>query len=79
MPIQNRAQQLQIYEVYNPTVLHGNLSAQYKINHSYIGVTYDDTKAVAIMDQQYIACQHANGHYHRKNAPFQPSQTYHHV
>ena len=51
VPIQNRAQQLQMYEIFNLPV-----SAQYKINHMYIGVTYDETKAVAIMDQQYIAC-----------------------
>ena len=60
VPIQNRGQQLQIYEVFNLPVLHGYLSAQYIINHKYIGVTYDETKAVAIMDQQYTAWQHAN-------------------
>ena len=72
MPIQNRAQQLQIYEVFNLPLLHSNLSAQYKFNHRYIGVTYDETKVVAITDQQYIACQHANGQFCRINAPFQP-------
>ena len=72
VPIQNRAQQLQLYEVFNLSLLHSNLSAQYKINHRYIGVTYDETKAVAITDQQYIACQHANGQFCRINAPFQP-------
>ena len=29
-------------------------------------------KAVAIIDEQYIACQHANGQFCRINAPFQP-------
>ena len=53
-------------------VPHSNLSAQYKINHRYIGVTYDETKAVAIMDQQYIACQHANRQPCGINAPSQP-------
>ena len=48
--IQNRAQQLQIYEVFSLPVLHSNLSVQYKINHKYMGVTYDETKAVAIID-----------------------------
>ena len=72
VPIQNRAQQLQIYEVFSSPVSHSNLSAQYKINHSYMGVTYDETKAVAITDQQYIACQHASGQFSRVNAPFQP-------
>ena len=71
VPIQNRAQQLQIYEVFNLPLLHSNLSTQYKINHRYIGVTCDETKAVAITDQQYIACQHANGQFSRINAPFE--------
>ena len=38
VPIQNREQQLQVYEVFSLLVLHSNLSAQYKINHRYIGV-----------------------------------------
>ena len=42
VPIQNRAQQLEIYEVFNLPVLHSNLSAQYKINHRHI-VTCDIT------------------------------------
>ena len=52
VPIQNRTKQLQIHDIFNLPVLHGNLSAQHKINHRYIGVTYDETRAVAIMDQQ---------------------------
>ena len=72
VPIQNRAQQLQIYEVFNLSVLHSNLSTQYKISHRYIGVTYNEAETVAIVDQQDIACQHANGQFCRINAPFQP-------
>ena len=53
------AQQLQIYEIFCLPVPHSNISTQYKINHKYIGVTDDETKAVAITDEQYIACQHA--------------------
>ena len=71
VPIQNRAEQLQIYEVFSLPVPHSNLSAQYKIIHKYIGVTYDETKAVAIMYRQYIACQHANRQFCKINAPFQ--------
>ena len=63
---------LLINEVFSLPVPHSNLSAQYKINHKYIGMTYDETKAVAIMDQQYIACQHANRQSCKINAPFQP-------
>ena len=52
VPIQNRAQQLQIYEFFNLPFQHSDLSSQYKINHEYIGVTNDETKAAAITDQQ---------------------------
>ena len=71
VPIQNRVQQLQIYEVFSLPVQHSNLSAEYKVNYKYIGVTYDETKAVAISDLQYRACQHAKGQFCRVNAPFQ--------
>ena len=72
VPIQNRVQQLQIYKVFSLPVPHSRLSAQYKINHKYIGVIYDKTKAVAIMNQQYIAWQHANRQFCRINVPFNP-------
>ena len=51
--IQNREQHPHIYEVRSLRISHGNLSSQHKLNHMYIGVTYDETKAVVIMDQQY--------------------------
>ena len=38
VPIQNRAQQLQIYEIFSLPVTDGSLSAQYKVNYKYIGV-----------------------------------------
>ena len=60
VPIQNRAQQLQIYDIFSLPVPHSNLSAQYEI------------KAVAFTDLQYRACQHASGHFYRINALFQP-------
>ena len=72
VPIQNRAQQLQIYDIFNLPVLHSNLSAQYKIIQRYIGVTYNETNAAAITYQQYMGCQHANGQFCRINAPFKP-------
>ena len=37
VPIQNKAQQLQIYEVVSLPVPYSNLSALYKFNHRYIG------------------------------------------
>ena len=66
-----RAQQLQIYEVFNLPVPHGNVSAQYKINNKHIGVTYYKTQEVLITKQQYLKCLHANGQFCKINAPFQ--------
>ena len=74
VPIQNRAQQLKIYEVVSLPVPHSNLSAEYKVNYKYIALMYDETKAVAISDLQYRACQYANGQFCMINAPFQPFQ-----
>ena len=68
--IQNRAQQLQIYEIFSLPVPHNNLSVQYKINHKYMGETYDETKEVAVTDLHYRGCQHTNRQFCRINAPF---------
>ena len=79
MSIQNRAQQLKIYEIFSLPVPHNNLSDKYKVIYKYIGVTYDETKAVGISYLQYRACQHASGQFCRINVPFEPSQTCHYV
>ena len=41
VPIQDNAQQLEIYEVFNLALPHGNFSAQYKLNSRYLGKTND--------------------------------------
>ena len=48
VPIQDRAQQLQIYEIFKLPVPHSNVSAQYEITNKYIGVTYDEIQAVLL-------------------------------
>ena len=70
LPIQDRAQQLQIYKIFNLPVPHGNMSARYKTNDKYIGITYDKTQAVVIIEQQYSTCLHANGQFCKVDAPF---------
>ena len=72
VPIQNRAQQLQVYEIFSLPVPCSNLSAQHKIKYKYIGVAYDETEAFAISDLQYSTWQHASGQFYRINVPFQP-------
>ena len=48
VPIQDRAQQLQIFEIFDLPVQQGKVSAQYKIENKYIGVTYGEMIAVMI-------------------------------
>ena len=60
VPIQDCTQQLEIYEVFNLVIPHGNFSACYNIDSKYLGITYDDTKAVEISEQQFSTCQKAN-------------------
>ena len=70
--IQDHAQQLKIYQVLNLIILHRNLSACYDIDTKYLGITYDETKAVEILEQQFITCQQANGQFCSINATLQP-------
>ena len=48
VPIQDHAQPLEIYEVFNLAIPHGNFSAHYSINNRYLGIMHNETKAVEI-------------------------------
>ena len=50
VPPQDCAQQLEIYEVFNLVIPHRNFSEHYNINSKYLGITYDETKAVEILE-----------------------------
>ena len=71
VPLQERANQLQTYEIFNLPVSHSGVSAQYKITKNYIGVTYDKTQAVMITEQQYSICPHGIEPFCKIDAPFQ--------
>ena len=71
VPMQDCTQQIEIYEVFNLIIPHGNLSAHYNIDNKYLNVTHDETKAV-ISEQQFSTCQKANRQYCSINTPFQP-------
>ena len=72
VPIQDHAQQLQIYEVFNLAIPHGNLSAHYNINNRYLGIKHDETNIVEISEDQFKTCQKANGQFCSLNTPFLP-------
>ena len=71
IPIQDRAQQIQIYKIINIPVPVGNFSIQYEIPEQYLGVTYDHTKALVITPEQFSKCQSANGQFCPMTAPLQ--------
>ena len=48
--IQDCAQQLEIYEVFNLAIPHRNFSACYIINNRYLGIMHDETKTVEISE-----------------------------
>ena len=72
VPIQDHEQQLEIYEVFSLDIPQGNFAAHYNINNKYLGITYDETEAVEILEQQFSICQKTNGQFCSINAPLQP-------
>ena len=72
VPIQDRAQQIQIYKIINLPVPVGNYSMRYTIDNKYLGVTYDRTKAMDIPEDQFKLCKEANGQFCPLTTPLQP-------
>ena len=72
IPIQNHAQQLMIYHVFNLLILWGNLSVQYNIDIKYLGISYNEIKAIEI-SEQFTTCQWAKGQFCKIDVPLPPS------
>ena len=72
IPIQDRAQQIQIYQIINLPVPVGNCSMRYTMEMKYLGVTYDRTKAMDIPEEQFKLCKEANGQFCPLLTPLQP-------
>ena len=72
VPIQDRAQQIQIYKIINLPVPVGNYSMRYTMDNKYRGVTYDRTKAMDIPEDQFKICKEANGQFWPLITPLQP-------
>ena len=72
VPIQDRAQQIQIYQILNLPVPVGNYSMRYTMETKYLGVTYDRTKAMDIPEEQFKLCKEANGQFCPLLTPLQP-------
>ena len=72
VPIQDRAQQIQIYQIINLPVPVRNYSMRYTMETKYLGVTYDRTKAMDIPEEQFKLCKEANGQFCPLLTPLQP-------
>ena len=70
--IQDHIEQLEIYKVFNIVMPYRNFSACYNINNRYLGITYDRTKAVEILEEQFNTCQKANRQFCTLNTPLPP-------
>ena len=72
IPIQDRAQQITIHQVFTLDIPHGNYSARYDINTQYFGVTQDVTIGLELSRTQFEVCKQANGQFCHISTPFQP-------
>ena len=72
IPIQDRAHQITIHQVFTLDIPHGNYSAHYDINTQYFGVTKDATMGVELSHTQFEVCKQANGQFCHISMPFQP-------
>ena len=71
VPIQDRACQITVHQVFTLDIPHRNYSAQYDVKTKYIGVTKNVTMAVELSTTQFQACQQANGQFCHISTPFQ--------
>ena len=72
IPIQDRAHQITIHQVFTLDIPHGNYSAHYDINTRYFGVTKDAIMGLELSSTQFEICQQANGQFCHISTPFQP-------
>ena len=56
IPIQDRACQITIHQVFTLDIPHGTYSAHYNINTRYFGVTKDATMGLELSSTQFEVC-----------------------
>ena len=71
IPIQDRACQITVHQVFTLDIPYRNYSAHYDINTRYFGVTKDAMMGVELSATQFQICQQANGQFCHISTPFQ--------
>ena len=69
VPIQDHAQQIEVYEVFNLDIPHRNYSACYDIQNKYLGIMLDETSTIEISEDQFKMCQKVNRQFCILNTP----------
>ena len=72
VPIQDRACQLTVHQVFTLDIPHRNYSAHYDMNTKYLVVTEDVTMGVELSTTQFQTCQQDNGQFCCISTPSQP-------
>ena len=72
LPIQDRAHQITIQQIFSLDIPHRNYLTHYDINTRYFRVTKDATMGVELSTAQFQICQQANGQFCHISTPFQP-------
>ena len=71
IPIQDRAHQITIHQVFTLDIPLGNYSAHYDINTRYFRDTKDATMGLELSTAQFQTCQQAHGQFCPISTPFQ--------
>ena len=72
IPIQDKAHQITIHQVFTLNIPHRNYTACYDINTRYFRVTKDATMGMELSTAQFHTCQQANRQFCHISTPFQP-------
>ena len=72
VPIQDRSQQITVYEIFTLDIPQGNFTAHYDIRTKYLRITKDETMAVDLSPHQCQICQATDGQFCTIPTPFQP-------
>ena len=72
VPIQDHAQQIEMYKVFNLDIPHGNYSLHYDIENKYLGIILDKTSIIEISDNQFNMSKKANRQFCILNTPLLP-------
>ena len=72
VPIQDHAQQMEIYEVCNLDIPHGTFFTCHDIQNKNFGIMLDEISTVKISEDQFKTCQKANRQFCILNTPLLP-------